>query len=418
MKNENLFLINNIPNNWSVKKVKHIFDERKEFNDPIKTNVLISLTHNKGVILHSEKEGNIGNREKNDLRKYKLVYPGDIVVNSMNVIIGSSGLSNHYGLVSPVYYMLKFKNEKYDKKYFHYLFRSVIFQKSLIGLGNGILEHRMRIPMEKLGSHKIPVPPFDLQKKISFFLDKKINNIDLLKKKISEKIKLLKEFKISLINELIFKGHDNSNPMKKSEIKWIDKIPKHWEEKKISTMYSQVSEKGHSNEQNLSVFRDYGVVRREDYENKNVLSDDLSNYKLVIKGDLVLNKMKTWMGSLGISDYRGIVSPAYYVLRPKKSVYDRYLHLLLRSKVYIDKYASLSKGIRPGQWDLGIDDFKSLKIPVPPINEQKKIIDILYDKIFKLDKLIEIENIRLEKILEYSDAIISSSVSGKKIKNI
>ena len=135
-------------------------------NDPIRSEVLISLTHDRGVIPHSEK-GDIGNKEKNDLTKYKLVYPNDLVVNSMNVIIGSSGLSKFYGLVSPVYYMLKTRDPEMDPWYFHYLFRSVVFQKSLIGVGNGILEHRMRVSMEKLGSHRIPLPPKTEQHVIS-----------------------------------------------------------------------------------------------------------------------------------------------------------------------------------------------------------------------------------------------------------
>ena len=201
--------------------------------------------------------------------------------------------------------------------------------------------------------------------------------------------------------------------MKDIGVEWIGEIPKHWEVQKISTLYSQSSIRGYQNEQNLSVFRDYGVVRRDAYDNKNVLPEDLSKYKLVRKGDLVLNKMKTWMGSLGISDFQGIVSPAYYVLTPNFNFFAGYLHHLFRSKIYIDQYASLSKGVRPGQWDLGISEFKSLKIILPPIEEQKKINLFITKKLSYISRLSEIEVARIEKLKEYRQSLISTVVTGK-----
>ena len=209
-------------------KIKYVFDERREINDPIQTDVLVSLTHDRGVILHSEK-GDIGNKEKDDIKKYKIVHPGDIVVNSMNVIIGSSGLSDYFGLVSPVYYMLVKKDPNFDNRFFHHLFRSTVFQKSLIGVGNGILEHRMRIPVDKLGGHSIPLPSANEQHLISQYLDKKTEQIDQLVEKTQKKIDLLKEQRTSLINHYVTKGLDPNVEMKDSGVEWIGEIPSHWE---------------------------------------------------------------------------------------------------------------------------------------------------------------------------------------------
>ena len=105
------------PKNWEVKKVKYVFTERKEMNNPVKTTDLISLTYDRGVIPHAEK-GNIGNKQKDDFAKYQLVYPDDLVINSMNVIIGSAGLSKYFGLVSPVYYILTPRKESGVRRFF------------------------------------------------------------------------------------------------------------------------------------------------------------------------------------------------------------------------------------------------------------------------------------------------------------
>lgn len=415
--------VQGIPDHWEIKKIKYLFWERKEMNFPIKSNNLISLTIERGVIPHSEKTG-AGNKPKEDISRYKLVHPGDIVLNSMNIIAGAVGISKYYGIVSPVYYMLILKNKNFSKDYFHYLFRTEPFQKSLYGLGNGILIKksessgklntiRMRIPMDKLGNEFIPVPPSDEQIKISDYLKKKTVQIELLIEKIKKKIEILKYHQKSLISNLLLNGCNKKIQLRDSGIEWIGKIPKHWKIKRISNLYSQVSIKGYENEENLSVFRDYGVVKRSDYKNKNVLSDDLSNYKLVNINDLVLNKMKTWMGSLGISKYRGIVSPAYYILKPKLKFSNTYIHELLRSKIYIDKYASLSKGVRPGQWDLDIYDFKSLKIPLPPNEEQSEISEKIFKIKSKYFELIKLENQRLEKNYEYLKTLIFKTVTGK-----
>jgi len=259
----------------------------------------------------------------------------------------------------------------------------------------------------------LTVPPIEEQKLISQYLDKKTNQIDSLVEKIHKKIELLKEQRTSLINHYVTKGLDPNVEMKDSGIEWIGEIPKDWDVQRISTLYSQTSVRGFSEEQNLSVFRDHGVVRRDDYENKNVLSDDLSNYKLVNQGDLVLNKMKTWMGSLGVSEYRGIVSPAYYVLRPNFEFFSGYLHHLLRSKIYIDQYASVSKGVRPGQWDLSYDEFKSLKVILPPIDEQKETYNRLTKELQFNSQLSNLESKKIEFLKEYRQSLISSIVTGQ-----
>ena len=119
------------------------------------------------------------------------------------------------------------------------------------------------------------------------------------------------------------------------------------------------------------------------------------------------------MGSLGVSDYQGIVSPAYYVFSPNFEFFSNYLHHLLRSKVYIDLYASVSKGIRPGQWDLSLDEFNKIKILIPPLDEQKKISKFLNLRLDQIDRITRLEKLQVEKLKEYRQSLISNLVKGK-----
>lgn len=167
MKDSGIEWIGQIPDEWELRKLKYILCERNEKNAPVKTTEILSLTASQGVIPYAEKEGG-GNRPKEDLSAYKLAYPDDIVMNSMNVLSGSVGLSKYHGCVSPVYYMLYSDDENIDIKFYNYVFKTKVFQRSLMGLGNGILIKesengslntiRMRIPMEKLNGLFLVVP--------------------------------------------------------------------------------------------------------------------------------------------------------------------------------------------------------------------------------------------------------------------
>ena len=156
---------------------------------------------------------------------------------------------------------------------------------------------------------------------------------------------------------------------KDSGFDWLGNTPTDWEVLRMCYVFRPISIKNTSGEMNLSVYRDYGVIPTNSRsDNHNVISEDTSNYKLVEKGDFVMNKMKCWMGSLGLSDYRGIVSPSYTVMKPLKNNSHKYIHYLLRSKTYIPQYKRLSYGVREGQWDLRFEDFKELPCLIPPLS--------------------------------------------------
>lgn len=418
--NNSSILLDDLPTDWEAKKIKYVFEERKEVNNPVKTDVLVSLTHDRGVILHSDK-GDIGNKEKDDLTKYKIVHPGDIVVNSMNVIIGSSGLSQYYGLVSPVYYMLTKVDPLFDNKFFHYLFRSIVFQKSLIGVGNGILEHRMRVPMDKLGSHRIPLPSSKEQKLISRYLDKKTEQIDLLVEKIQKKIELLKKQRISLINQCVTKGLDPNVEMKDSGVEWIGEIPSHWEITKLK--YSGKVIIGLSFDKEDVVDPDTGtlVLRSSNVQGGKVVFDDNLWVKTVVPeklhtkiGDILIctrNGSRNLIGKNCLLGDESLGMTWGVFMTVFRSNVPNFFHWILNSQVFKSQSGLyLTSTIN----QLTVSTLENLTFPFieDPV-EQKSIIDFLDETTSQIDQSIGNENKRITLLKEYRQSLISSVVTGK-----
>lgn len=176
---------------------------------------------------------------------------------------------------------------------------------------------------------------------------------------------------------------------------------------------SLVSVKGKGDKQLLSVTREKGVIVRnvDDLEeNHNFVPDDLSGYKYVQPGQFVINKMKSWQGSYGVSEYEGIVSPAYYVCNlsfPNKTFFSK----AIRSRAYVDFFAQWSKGIRVGQWDLEPIALKSIPFFEPPIEEQEKIVAFLDKQITLIESCKCQRERELQTLNELKQAEIASVVT-------
>ena len=190
-------------------------------------------------------------------------------------------------------------------------------------------------------------------------------------------------------------------------------LSKPWTMTRLGWLFQPVSDRGHEEAMVLSVYRDHGVIPKDSRtDNFNRTPENLSNYQLVQPGDLVVNRMKAWQGSLGISEYQGIVSPDYEVLRPTVPEYDRrFLHSLLRSRALIDQYALRSTGIRPSQWRLYWDEMKAIQISLPAAEQQRAIADYLDRETVRIDTLIEEQKRLIEMLYERRQAVIDDSFS-------
>lgn len=201
--------------------------------------------------------------------------------------------------------------------------------------------------------------------------------------------------------------------MKDTGVPWLGRVPGHWEVRSLGSLTSPISLRGRPYLPLLSVVREKGVIVRsvlDDSENHNFIPDDLSNYKVVHEGDLVINKMKAWQGSLGIAPSDGIVSPAYYVF--DLAVGDRrYGEALLRSKPYVAFFGQASDGVRIGQWDLSVQRMKRIPVVLPSLPEQTAIVRFLDHADRRIRKYILAKQKLITLLEEQKQAIIHQAVT-------
>ena len=203
--------------------------------------------------------------------------------------------------------------------------------------------------------------------------------------------------------------------MKNSGMIWIGEVPDHWQIEKFKYHMMRHEVKNKPNATVLSLYRELGIVPKDSRDdNHNVTSEDTSKYKFVEIGDFVVNKMKAWQGSVAVSDYEGIVSPAYYVYKfTDKSINKRYFHYLLRG-CYKDEFMRMSGGVRIGQWDLPAEKLENTLILLPPTEEQEQIAAYLDKRCAEIEGLIDEKKAQIGILEDYKKSIIFEYVTGKK----
>lgn len=181
------------------------------------------------------------------------------------------------------------------------------------------------------------------------------------------------------------------------------KIPSSWQEKKIGRIFDFVSDKNHPEEELLSVFLNKGVVSYSSTSQMQVHkpSEDLSNYQLVKVGDFVLNNQQAWRGSVGVSRYSGIISPAYYILRAREDFNSSYLNYAVRDKAVVDQFVLASKGVGSIQRQIYVPYLKEVYLQIPPKPEQDQIAQYLDWKTTEIDKFIQQKRKQIKTLEEY-----------------
>ena len=200
--------------------------------------------------------------------------------------------------------------------------------------------------------------------------------------------------------------------MKDSGAKWIGEIPTHWKSDKLKYHLQRKEPKNPGDMTVLSLYRELGVIPKDSRDdNHNMTSEDTSKYKYVKPGNFVVNKMKAWQGSVAVSDYEGIVSPAYYVYEFTDNLYyKRYFHYLLRG-CYKDEFMRLSGGMRVGHWDLSSEDLENTLVIIPQIDEQRKIAEFLDKKCEEVDGLIADIQTQIDTLEQYKRSTITEVVT-------
>ncbi|HEC1576811.1 TPA: restriction endonuclease subunit S [Campylobacter upsaliensis] len=208
---------------------------------------------------------------------------------------------------------------------------------------------------------------------------------------------------------------------KPSSIKWLGEIPKHWENVSIRSCFTESNQRCNTDSYPLlSVTIANGIIYQDDIENKKDISnDDKSNYKIVPLNAVAYNKMRMWQGAVGVNTLTtGIVSPAYIVAIPNEKILPNFVSYLFKSKIMIGEFDKNSYGLCLDMNNLRYDDFRNIKIPLPPLQEQKEIAEFLDSKCEKIQNYIDKKQKLITLLQEKKQALINEAVTKGLNPNI
>lgn len=431
---DNRIWMGKLPKDWKTRKIKYVLWQRNEDNAPIKSTNILSLTAKQGVIPYKEKQGG-GNKPKQDLSAYKLAYPGDIVMNSMNILSGAVGLSKYMGCVSPVYYMLRPISKKDDVRFFYYAFANTVFQRSLLGIGNGILIKksntgtyntiRMRIPIEKLKNLAIPYPSSYQQKSIADFLDKKCTEINDLSNQVKKEINALQKYRKAVITKAVTKGVNASLPMKNSGIEWLGNISNEAIVTKLKFILTSPMKYG-ANEAGIEYsselpryIRITDITTDSKLKKNNKLSlskEQAREYILKDKAILFARSGGTVGKTFFYRENMGLAAFAGYLISAnvdEEKACPEFVYYYTQSSPY-EKWKDQIFSQATIQ-NIGADKYSNMPIPIfKKIDYQKKIVSYLNSKTKQIDKVIQLKQNQLALLSDYKNSLIFEYVTGRK----
>ena len=401
--------IGEIPSHWKVMKIKYIFEERSEKGFP--NEPVLCSTQKYGVIPQSMYENRVVVVNKG-LDGLKLVRKGDFVI-SLRSFQGGIEYAHYQGIISAAYTILAL-NMGINADYMKYLLKSYDFIQLLQTCVTGIREGQ-NINYALLRKNYIALPSLAEQRAIVSFLDTELGKIDTYMDKEQQLIERLKELKQSLIARAVTHGIDPNVKMKPSGINWIGEIPEHWEVKRLG---SHFIENRHINSEltETEAYKfNYGSLIRKDIDvNLKEVEDIYRKYTLLNKNDIVINGLNLNYDfvsqRVAKAETKGIITSAYLVLTPRKGVDVNYFCYLFKAMDSQKLFHGMGSGIR---LTLSFEDLKSQLLPIPPLSEQRAIVDYLQDKTSKIDKLITEKTRELEYMKELRQRIISDAVTGK-----
>lgn len=414
MRESGIRWIGRIPASWSVDKLKFHLVRYEPRNPGDK--MVLSLYRELGVIPKDSRDDN-HNVTSEDTSKYKYVRPGDFVINKMKAWQGSVAVSDYEGIVSPAYFIYRFTDDVYFKRYFHYLLRGC-YKDEFMRLSGGIRVGQWDLPSIALDNTRVLIPPFPDQHRIADFLNAKCAEIDTLTTDIQAQIDTLEQYKRSVITEAVTKGLDPNVEMKDSGVIWIGKVPANWRIENPKYHFVQRQERAAKGMVQLTASQKYGVVTQAEYMELTgarvvVVQKDFDILKKVCAGDFVIH-MRSFQGGLEYSTKTGSISSAYVMLTPKETISEpRYYKWFFKSSAYIDALSSTSNLVRDGQ-AMRWANFIQLPIAIPPASEQTEIANFLDSKCAEIDAVIANKMEQLETLDAYKKSLIFEYVTGKK----
>ena len=399
-----------VPKHWEVRKLKHIFFEKKHTQNMSLNCGSISfgkvVTKDDDKVPHSTKAS------------YQEVRSGEFLINPLNLnydlISLRIGLSEIDVVVSAGYIVLKNKIDV-NKEYFKYLLHryDVAYMKLL---GSGV---RQTINFNHIANSLLLQPPMPEQVAIANFLDKKTAQIDEAIAIKEKQIELLKERKQIIIQQAVTQGLDTNAPMKDSGVDWIGEIPEHWEAKKIKYLTEIFRGKFTHRPRNdpamydgeYPFFQTGDVARAGKYlsKYKQTLNERGLRVSTLIPEGTVVITIAANIGDVSILALDACFPDSVVGFNPKKDVVRDFLYYALGNM----KQQFMDSSIKNTQMNLNVDRIGSNYICQPPEKEQQEIVEYIEEKSQAVDNAIGLQFQQIEKLKEYKTTLINSAVTGK-----
>ena len=415
-KNSGVEWLGEIPSHWEILKTKYVHKSIKFLNTNRNCDNVLSLTL-RGVV-----NNNIDNPEglvPKDYATYQIFEKNDLVfklIDLENISTSRVGIVHEKGIMSSAYIRLKI-GKRSIPKFAYYYYYSLYINNVYNSIGCGV---RSTLNPTDLLNIKFPLPPKDEQEKIASYLDEKIAKIDASISGKEKFIELLKEQKQIIINDAVTKGLNKNAKFKNSGVEWIGEVPQHWTITKLK--YIGTSIIGLTYNPNNLCGKDEGVLilRSSNIQHgKLILNDNvyIKGYipkKLFIReNDIVIcsrNGSRELIGKCALAkkeDEKYSFGAFMTVFRSKLNFY---VFQILNSEIFKKQAGKfLTSTIN----QLTVNNFNSFEIPLPPKDEQEKIVEYIENKISKIDKLLNLEQECIKSLKEYKASLIDSVVTGK-----
>lgn len=265
-----------------------------------------------------------------------------------------------------------------------------------------------------VASTEIPVPPLNEQRAIIAYLDRETAEIDALIASKQQLLYLLSEKRRVIVAEAVMHGLNPNAPMRLSSIDWLGDVPTHWNIERSRWLFRERDERSETGtEEMLTVSHLTGVTPRSEKDVNMFEAESTVGYKRCFVGDLAINTLWAWMGAMGTARIDGIVSPAYNVYTPGPQLLADYVDALVRIPVFAQEVTRYSKGVWSSRLRLYPEGFFETYWPVPPLNEQREIVNHIVEETAKIDRLRTAGEHSITLLKERRNALIAAAVTGQ-----
>lgn len=410
-----------LPAHWEMRRAKRIFagkDRPAEENDGVVT------AFRDGEVTLRENRRTEGYTESLTKNNYQGIRKGDLVIHSMDAFAGAIGVSDSDGQASPVYVVCRPENEdEVDVHFYKYLLRHMAWSGYIESLARGIRERSSDFRYSEFANQFLPVPPLQEQRAIAEELDEQIARIDEYIAKKRELIDLLERQRRTVINRAVTRGLDDGVEMTDSGVGWLGEIPAHWEQIRLKYLTEEIIDAEHKTAPAHSD-GDYLVVRTSNIRDGRLVLDDAyyTNEEVFREwtergvpqpGDILFTReAPAGEACLVPEDVPLCLGQRVVCIRVDAEKLDASFAMRILNSNLTDEFIRVSsRGATVDHFNMS--DIGKIPFLVPPVKEQKRIVNHIDERTSEIDDAIEQAERQIELMEQYRTSLVAEVVTGQ-----